>query len=97
MLSYISAKEAAEKWNISQRRVAVLCSESRIDGAMMVGKMWIIPGNATKPEDKRAAKYETKQVQLNRFIKWARGKSQLVEQIKKLLPKESVEHLTTYA
>lgn len=78
MLSYISAKEAAEKWNISQRRVAVLCSESRIDGAMMVGKMWIIPGNATKPEDKRAAKYETKQVQLKPFINGREEKASLL-------------------
>ena len=53
MLSFISAKEAAEKWNISQRRVSVLASENRINGAMMVGKMWIIPSNAEKPIDKR--------------------------------------------
>ena len=56
MLSYISAKEAAEKWNISQRRVAILCSEERIKGAMMVGNMWIIPSNAEKPVDKRTTK-----------------------------------------
>lgn len=56
MLSYISAKEAAEKWNISQRRVSVLCSENRINGAMMVGNMWIIPANAEKPVDKRSNK-----------------------------------------
>lgn len=53
MLSFISAKEAAEKWNISQRRVSILCSENRINGAMMVGNMWIIPSNAEKPIDKR--------------------------------------------
>ena len=53
MLSYISAKEAAEKWNISQRRVAILCSEERIKGAMMVGNMWIIPANAEKPVDNK--------------------------------------------
>ena len=53
MLSYMSAKEAAEKWNISQRRVSVLASENRINGAMMVGNMWIIPSNAEKPIDKR--------------------------------------------
>lgn len=55
MLSFISAKEAAEKWNISQRRVSVLCSENRIEGAMMVGNMWIIPSNAKKPLDKRVS------------------------------------------
>lgn len=55
MLSFISAKEAAEKWNISQRRVSVLCGENRISGAMMVGNMWIIPSNAEKPQDKRVA------------------------------------------
>lgn len=53
MLSFISAKEAAKKWNISQRRVSVLASEKRIDGAMMVGNMWIIPSTAEKPVDKR--------------------------------------------
>lgn len=53
MLSFISAKEAAEKWDISRRRVVILCSENRIDGAMMVGNMWIIPSNAEKPIDKR--------------------------------------------
>lgn len=56
MLSYISAKEAAEKWSISQRRVAILCSEERIKGAMMVGNMWIIPANAEKPVDKRTTR-----------------------------------------
>ena len=32
MLSFISAKEAAEKWNITQRRASVLCSENRFGG-----------------------------------------------------------------
>ena len=58
MLSYISAKKAAEKWGISQRRVAILCSENRINGAMMVGNMWIIPANAEKPADKRTIKID---------------------------------------
>ena len=63
MLSYMSAKEAAQKWNISQRRVAILCSEERIKGAMMVGNMWIIPSTAEKPIDKR-----TKQGKINKNI-----------------------------
>ena len=98
MLSFMSAKEAAEKWDISQRRVAILCSEKRIEGAMMVGNMWIIPSNAEKPIDKRTVRYEkTKTVTLKPFVKWVGGKSQLVEQIEKMLPSDGEKVLTKYA
>ena len=98
MLSFISAKEAAEKWNISQRRVAILCSEARISGAMMVGNMWIIPANAEKPIDKRTVRYEkTHKVELKPFIKWVGGKGQLIEEIEKMLPSDGEKVLTKYA
>ena len=98
MLSYISAKEAAEKWNISQRRVAILCSEDRISGAMMVGNMWIIPANAEKPIDKRTVRYEkTHKVELKPFVKWVGGKGQLIEEIEKMLPSDGEKVLTKYA
>ena len=29
-MEYMSAREAADKWGISQRRVAVLCSDQRV-------------------------------------------------------------------
>ena len=98
MLSYISAKEAAEKWNISQRRVAILCSEARISGAMMVGNMWIIPANAEKPIDKRTVRYEkAHKVELKPFVKWVGGKGQLIEEIEKMLPSDGEKVLTKYA
>lgn len=98
MLSYISAKEAAEKWNISQRRVAILCSEARISGAMMVGNMWIIPANAEKPIDKRTVRYEkTHKVELKPFVKWVGGKGQLIDEIEKMLPSDGEKVLTKYA
>ncbi len=53
MLQYMTAKEAAEKWNISQRRVSILCVENRIPNVAMLGNMWIIPRDAEKPEDQR--------------------------------------------
>ena len=53
MLQYITAREAAEKWNISQRRVSILCAENRIPNVAMLGNMWIIPRNAKKPADRR--------------------------------------------
>ena len=56
-MEYISAREAADKWGISQRRVAVLCSENRIAEAQMVGNMWIIPAIAEKPIDARSIRY----------------------------------------
>lgn len=52
-MEYMSAKEAAYKWKISKRRVQILCSEGRIDGAMKVGIVWVIPKDAKKPEDQR--------------------------------------------
>lgn len=98
MLSFISAKEAAEKWNISQRRVAILCAENRIEGAMMVGNMWIIPSKANKPIDKRTIRYEKKNnVELKPFIKWVGGKSQLISELEKMLPSDGNKVLTKYA
>ncbi len=97
MLSFISAKEAAEKWNISRRRVAILCAENRIDGAMMVGNMWIIPSTAEKPIDKRTIRYEKQNVvQLKPFVKWAGGKSQLVNELEKMIPVDSEKVITKY-
>ena len=53
MLQYITAREAAKKWNISQRRVSILCAENRIPDVAMLGNMWIIPRDAEKPSDMR--------------------------------------------
>lgn len=97
MLSFMSAKEAAEKWNISQRRVSVLCSERRIDGAMMVGNMWIIPSNAEKPVDKRTMKHEKEiTVSLKPFVKWVGGKGQLIDELEKMLPMGGEKVLKKY-
>lgn len=97
MSSYMSAKEAAEKWNISQRRVAILCSEKRIEGSMMIGNMWIIPSTAAKPVDKRTTRYEKEpSVTLKPFVKWVGGKGQLLEELEKLLPAKGEKVLTKY-
>ncbi len=53
-MDFITAKEAAKKWGITPRRVQILCSEGRIEGAWRLGNAWAIPSNAHKPEDGRA-------------------------------------------
>jgi excisionase family DNA binding protein len=50
---YITVKQAAEKWGISDRRVRILCAEGKIPGAFQVGRGWNIPENAVKPVDGR--------------------------------------------
>ena len=52
-MEYLSAKEIAEKWNISRRRVQVLCEEGRIEGAFKLSDVWVIPKDAVKPADRR--------------------------------------------
>lgn len=52
-MEYLTTVQIAEKWNISRRRVSKLCSESRIEGAKLMGNIWIVPEDAKKPEDRR--------------------------------------------
>lgn len=96
-MEFMSAREAADKWGISQRRVAVLCSENRIDNAVMIGNMWIIPATAQKPVDARSIRHsKSNQTKVKPFLKWAGGKGQLLSEIEKYYPFESGE-ITKYA
>ncbi|WP_409968822.1 DNA-binding protein [Bengtsoniella intestinalis] len=52
-MGYITASQAAKKWNISQRRVQILCSQGRIEGVFKLGENWAIPSTAEKPLDNR--------------------------------------------
>ncbi len=60
MLDYISVKEAAEKWGISERRVQKLCEENRIEGIVRFGHTWMIPREAKKPADQRRIRRKDK-------------------------------------
>lgn len=50
---FITVKQAAEKWGISDRRVRILCAEGKIPGAFQQGRGWKIPADAVKPADGR--------------------------------------------
>jgi DNA-binding CsgD family transcriptional regulator len=52
-MEYLKIEQIAQKWNISVRRVQLLCSEGKIEGAVRFGRAWMIPKNAKKPIDGR--------------------------------------------
>ena len=57
-MGYITASQVAKKWNISQRRVQILCAENRIEGVFKLGETWAIPDDAEKPRDFRRKEKE---------------------------------------
>ena len=46
-MEYLTSNEIAQKWNISSRRVRILC------GAIQKGILWLIPSNTQKPQELR--------------------------------------------
>lgn len=57
-MDYMSAKETAEKWNITRRRVQLLCEQGRIEGAFKLSDVWVIPADAEKPIDGRLTRWK---------------------------------------
>ena len=53
MENFMTIKEASELWDISVRRISVLCNEGRFKGAFQQGRKWYIPSNTPKPVDLR--------------------------------------------
>lgn len=49
-MDYISSKETAQRWGISERIVQRYCLENRIQGAKKFGHYWMIPSDAEKPQ-----------------------------------------------
>ena len=76
---YITVKQAAEKWGISDRRVRILCAEGKIPGAYQEGRAWKIPIDAIKPADGRYKTKESLLSQIDRKKKELDGKRPLTE------------------
>lgn len=97
-MELMAARDVAEKWGISQRRVAILCGEGRIPGARRISNMWVIPDDAQKPVDGRSLRYpKEKPAAVKPFVKWAGGKGQLLTDIRKTYPDELGKSIKKYA
>lgn len=51
-MEYLTTTEMSKIWGLSSRRIGVLCTEGRVEGAIK-GKMWLLPADANKPADAR--------------------------------------------
>lgn len=52
-MEFMSVRNAASLWNLSERWVQKLCEEGRIEGVQRFGRSWMIPKTAAKPRDLR--------------------------------------------
>jgi Fic family protein len=54
VVEYITVKEAAAKWGVSERRVCAFCAEGRVEGVIRKGRSYLIPKDAIRPIDNRS-------------------------------------------
>ena len=52
-LDRITPLQASEKWGLTERHVQSMCKDGKIDGAVRVSKVWLIPKDAQRPVDGR--------------------------------------------
>ena len=55
-MEYLTVKEIAKKWEISERRLQTMCKEGMVEGSKRFGRSWAIPEDAVKPVDRRIHK-----------------------------------------
>ncbi|GHV20598.1 DNA-binding protein [Clostridia bacterium] len=53
-LDWVTPEETSKRWGVNARQVQALCVKGKVDGAVKLGRVWLIPRNAPKPADGRA-------------------------------------------
>jgi hypothetical protein len=52
-LDWITPEAAGQKWGVKVRQVQALCTDGKIDGAIKMGRMWLIHKDTLRPIDGR--------------------------------------------
>lgn len=90
---YMTVKQAAEKWGISERRVRTLCIENKISGIIREKNRWKIPADAKKPEDRRFKTLSTLLKQIEEKKKLLDEKRPLTEgEVERLMEEFTIEY-----
>ncbi len=98
-MEYITVKEAAMQWGISVRKIQILCSEDKLDGAVRFGNTWAIPKTISKPVAHRAKteKYiKEEERTVEPILKWAGGKTQLLPEILPRIPNKYNKYIEPF-
>ena len=53
LTGYITVRNAAQAWGITERMVVIHIARGRVTGAVKIGNLWLIPKEAVKPPDGR--------------------------------------------
>ena len=61
-MEYLTAKEVAEQWSVTERQIYNYCIAGKISGTIKRGNIWLIPIDAHKPIDARCKQKENLQV-----------------------------------
>lgn len=54
-MTYLSVREVAETWEVSEAMIRKYCTQKRIPGAKQKGGVWVIPDTAKKPVGRMTA------------------------------------------
>lgn len=76
---FMTVKQAAQRWNISERRIRTLCAENKIPGVYQQGRTWQIPIDAEKPADGRYKSKESILLQIDKKKEMLDGKRPLTQ------------------
>lgn len=69
-MEYMTIKEAAIKWGVSERRVQEICVSNKVPGVIKFGREWAIPKNAERPSDGRVKSGKYIKIQSNVLAKY---------------------------
>jgi Fic family protein len=68
-MNYFTTKQTAKKWGISERRVRILCTQDKINGAKRMGWIWMVPANAGKPMEGRTLRHQKEKPTKRKVLK----------------------------
>lgn len=58
-MDFMTTKEAAGKWELTERMVQYHCKAGHIPGAIKISGVWLIPKGIGRPVDKRYRNFKS--------------------------------------